>query len=170
MCSVKPAIERVMPCAPFQRVVVPLAIARERGAVKRGAVPRPPAKRDCGVVSAGGGHGLMRPEEVAPGRQETRPPMMHWRRVYVWVEVLSCTPRLRYDRRKDHALSPIPDARYAHALMLHAGDHAVLAGFQEAAVLLVDVPRLHQREALALLMQDGLADAGTRRPARRDCS
>jgi hypothetical protein len=40
MRSVRPAIECVMPRAPFQRVVALLAIARERGAVRRGAVPR----------------------------------------------------------------------------------------------------------------------------------
>jgi len=35
---------------------------------------------------------------------------------------------------------------------------------------LADVTMLPQREALALVMQDGLADAGTLKPARRDGS
>lgn len=47
--------------------------------------------------------------------------------VCVCVDTLSLTPLLRYDGRMDHALSPIPDARDAHALQRHVGDRAVLA-------------------------------------------
>jgi hypothetical protein len=48
--------------------------------------------------------------------------------VCVCVDTLSLTPLLRYDRCMDHALSPTPDARDAHALQRQAGDRAVLAG------------------------------------------
>ena len=43
-------------------------------------------------------------------------------------------------------------------------------GSGKRAVLLVDVPRLRRRKALALVMRDGLADVGTLRPAQRDSS
>jgi imidazolonepropionase-like amidohydrolase len=35
---------------------------------------------------------------------------------------------------------------------------------------LADITRLRQRESLMLVMKDGLADAGTLKPARRDSS
>ena len=35
---------------------------------------------------------------------------------------------------------------------------------------LADITMLRRRESLALVMQDGLTDAGTLRPARRDGS
>jgi hypothetical protein len=85
--------------------------------------------------------------------------MMRWRRVYVWTETLSCTPRLRYDRRMEHALSPTPDTLYAHALKLHAGDRAVLAGFREAGRLAGGRPEAAPAEGA------GAGHAG--RPRRR---
>ena len=41
-------------------------------------------------------------------------------------------------------------------------------GSGKRADLLADVTMLRRREALALVMQDGLTDAGTLKPARRD--
>ena len=48
--------------------------------------------------------------------------------MYVWANMLSLTPLLRYDGRMAHALSPTLEARDAHALQLHAGDCAMRAG------------------------------------------
>ena len=64
---------------------------------------------------------------------------------------MRCPPRLRYDRRTEHALSPTLDTHAAHALQLHAGDCAVLARCRERAVLLVDVLRLRRQKALVKL-------------------
>ena len=139
--------------------------------------------------------------------------MMRWRLGGVCADTLSLTPLLRYDGHMEHALSPTPDARDAHALQLHVGDRVGLAGegrgslepstddgggdaaWREAierrrpacdqgpvavgtwADLLVvngalraDVTMLRQRHPMALVMQDGLADARTLRPACRDGS
>src|SRR5262249_26504141 len=46
----------------------------------------------------------------------------------VCADTLSLTLLVRYDGHIEHALSSTPDARDAHALQLHVGGRAVLAG------------------------------------------
>ena len=74
------------------------------------------------------GHWRQRRALCRPHRCLCQPQMMRWRRVCVCTDRLSLTPLLRYDGHMEHALSPTPDARDAHALQLHVGDRAVLAG------------------------------------------
>ena len=60
-------------------------------------------------------------------------------------------------RRPAHDQGPVAVGTWADLLVVNGAP-------------LADVTMLPQREALALVMQDGLADAGTLKPARRDGS
>src|SRR6266567_5358498 len=71
-CIAPPSRQRGASSPPGHcRIIAPLSLAMERGAVRRGESPSSrkggtvaPSSGASPPVSAGGGHGLMRPEEV----------------------------------------------------------------------------------------------------------